>query len=147
MLLPCLERFNRVLFDFQQKFPKAQWDESFKQDLINDFAFFSSRIEDPELKYGDTIKFLNDEFVNKEKLTSFLQLSDHQQVLSEIIGTYENFQLSEESIKNLHRNLMGSELSWNGDFKTFGDIFGKRHGTIYGTKIIADSCSIYLIGL
>lgn len=117
MLLPYLERFNKALLDFQQKFPKPKWDESFKRDLINDFSFFSSRIEDPELKYGDTIKFLNDEFVNKEKLTSFLQLSDHQQALTEIIGRYENFELTEQSIKDLHRNLMGSELSWNGDFK------------------------------
>lgn len=63
MLLPCLEHFNRVLSDFQYKFPKLQWDDKFKRDLINDYTFFSSRIEDPHLKYGDTIKFLNDEFV------------------------------------------------------------------------------------
>ena len=117
MLLPCLERFNSALLRFQHIFPKKQWSESFKQDLINDFSFFSSRIEDPELKYGDTIKFLNNEFVNKENLTSFLQLNDHQEVLTKIIETYENFELSEESIKDIHRNLMGNELSWNGDFK------------------------------
>ncbi|MNL14695.1 hypothetical protein D3C87_1356500 [compost metagenome] len=71
MLLPSLQRFNKALADFQIKFPRPQWSDEFKQSLINDFSFFSSRIEDPELQYGDTIRFLNDEFVNKEKAHQF----------------------------------------------------------------------------
>jgi Fic family protein len=118
MQAPYLQRFNAALSTFQLKFPKDNWSEEFKMSLINDFTFYSSRIEDPSLVYGDTIRFLNDEFVQKEKLTSFLQVNDHKEVLREIIDRYDNFELTEDSIKDIHRNLMGSELSWNGSFKS-----------------------------
>lgn len=118
MLAPYLERFNAALVAFQSKFPKPVWSDDFKNDMINDFSFFSSRIEDPKLEYGDTIRFLNDEFVQKEKLPSLLQIINHKEVLQEIIDRYQNFTLTEESIKAIHRNLMGSELSWNGNFKS-----------------------------
>lgn len=37
--------------------------------------------------------------------------------MAEILDRYENFELTEETIKAIHKNLMGSELSWNGNFK------------------------------
>jgi len=117
MLPPFLERFNKALSAFQAKYPRPEWDQSFKSNLINDFSFFSSRIEDPKLKYGDTIRFLNDQFVNKENLSSFIQLEDHRKVLEEMVARFEEFELSEDLIKDVHLNLMGSDLSWNGDFK------------------------------
>lgn len=58
MLLPSLQRFNKALADFQIKFPRPQWSDEFKQSLINDFSFFSSRIEDPELKQKNLNHFL-----------------------------------------------------------------------------------------
>ena len=117
MLSPVLERFNKALAAFRSKYPRPDWSREFKNDLINDFSFFSSRIEDPKLNYGDTIRFFNDQFVAKENLSSFMQLDDHRTVLSEMIDRYEEFHLSEKLIKDIHRNLMGSDLSWNGDFK------------------------------
>ena len=117
MLPKHLKRFNEALRAFQIKFPRKTWSEEFKTNLINDFAFYSSRIEDTKLEYGDTIRFLNDEFVKKENLTSLLQISNHKEVLSEIIGRYDDFELTEDSIKDIHRDLMGNELSWNGNFK------------------------------
>lgn len=117
MLKPYLQRFNEALSGFQNKFPKEKWSESFKNSLINDFAFYSSKIEDPGLEYGDTIKFLNDEFVEKENLISLFEINNHKEVLQNIIERYEDFELTEESIKEIHRDLMGNELSWNGNFK------------------------------
>ena len=117
MLSVYLQRFNEALIKFQKKFPRTTWSKEFKINLINDFAFFSSRIEDSKLEYGDTIKFLNDELVKKENLTSLLQINNHKEVLKEIIDRYENFELTEDSLKSIHRNLMGNELSWNGDYK------------------------------
>ncbi|WP_316752686.1 Fic family protein [Pedobacter gandavensis] len=112
-----MNRFNQALLAFQIKFPKKDWSDDFKKNIINDFSFFSSRIEDPKLEYGATIKFLNDEFVQKEKLISLLQIGNHKDVLQDIISRYENFELTEDSIKEIHKNLMGNTLSWNGDYK------------------------------
>ncbi|NQX39463.1 Fic/DOC family protein [Pedobacter steynii] len=117
MLSNHLQRFNKALSSFKTKFPRVAWSEDFKKNLINDYSFSSSRIEDSNLEYGDTIKFLNDEFVKKENLTSLLQINNHKEVLTEILDRYENFELTEETIKAIHKNLMGSELSWNGNFK------------------------------
>lgn len=116
MLRLFLERFNTALAEFGQRFPRPNWDQQFKDDLINDYSFFSSRIEDPKLDYGDTIRFLNNEYVNKEKLSSFLQLEDHRKILANMIERYNEFTLSEELIKDVHRDLMGSDLSWKGDY-------------------------------
>jgi len=117
MLSEHLQRFNEALEAFQNKFPRDSWSQEFKTDLVNDFSFYSSRIEDSRLEYGDTIRFLNDELVNKENLTSLLQISNHKEVLKEIIDRYDHFEISEKTIKSIHKNLMGNELSWNGDFK------------------------------
>lgn len=49
MLSLYLKRFNLVLKQFQQKFPRPYWTNDFKSDLINDFAFFSAKAEDEKL--------------------------------------------------------------------------------------------------
>jgi hypothetical protein len=67
MLPNYLKRFNLVLEEFQQEFPRPNWSDRFKSNLINDYSFYSSRLEDEKLMYGDTIKFLNGEFVKKKK--------------------------------------------------------------------------------
>ena len=105
MLSKHLQRFNEALQAFQTKFPRSNWSEDFKINLLNDYSFFSSRIEDSKLEYGDTIRFLQDEFVEKEHLTSLLQISNHKEVLKEIIDRYDHFEITEESIKGIHRNL------------------------------------------
>lgn len=91
MLSNHLQRFNKALSNFNAKFPRVAWSEDFKMNLINDYSFFSSRIEDSNLEYGDAIKFLNNEFVKKENLTSLLQINNHKEVLIEILDRYENF--------------------------------------------------------
>lgn len=117
MLPPYLIRFNQALFDFQSKFPKKNWTHAFKSSLINDYSFYSSRVEDARLEYGDTIKFLDNQFVKKEKLGSLLDVSNHKAVLQSVIDRYETFELSEEAIKEVHKDLMSSELSWGDQFK------------------------------
>ena len=117
MLSSYLERFNTALKVFQEKFPRPKWSEEFKSNLINDFSFYSARIEDEKLQYGDTIKFLNGELVRKGKMKSLLDVSNHKDVLESVINRYENFELTEGSIKDIHKDLMSSELSWEVDFK------------------------------
>lgn len=64
MLPAYLIKFNEVLSDFQTSFPKSKLTQEFTASLINDYSFFSARVEDPKLDCGDTIRFLNIESVH-----------------------------------------------------------------------------------
>jgi len=67
--------------------------------------------------YGDTIKFLNGELVKKEKMKSLLDVLNHKEILESLVNRFENFDLTEETIKQIHKDLMSSELSWEVNFK------------------------------
>ncbi|WP_241479961.1 Fic family protein [Kordia jejudonensis] len=84
--------------------------------MINDYSFYSSKIEDEELQYGDTIRFLNGELVRKSRMKSLLDVSNHKEVLESILNRYDSFELTELSIKEIHKDLMNSELAWETDF-------------------------------
>lgn len=53
MLPDYLQNFNEALQKFQDKFPKGKWSSGFKESLINDYSFYSAKIEDEKLHYGD----------------------------------------------------------------------------------------------
>lgn len=117
MLPDYLLIFNKVLSKFQEKFPRENWSKEFLDSLINDYSFFSARIEDSKLQYGDTIRFLNNETVRGLNLNSLMGISEHQLVLKNLLYSINNFSLSEESIKEIHRCLMGNPFAWETDFK------------------------------
>lgn len=117
MLPEYLLNFNEVLLKFQEKFPRNQWSSEFKNSLINDYSFFSARVEDSKLEYGDTIRFLNDQTVRGVNFDSLIGISQHQSVLAKLLEDLQNFQLTEETIKSIHGNLMGTPLAWETDFK------------------------------
>lgn len=117
MLPDYLLKFNEALFNFQEKFPVNKWTPEFRDSLINDYSFYSARVEDSKLQYGDTIRFLNNETVRGVNLTSLLGISEHQSVLKELLETLNNFSLTEEKIKALHQCLMGNPISWETEFK------------------------------
>jgi len=119
MLSVYLNRFNLALKKFNKQFPRPSWTEEFKNNLINDYSFYSARIEDEKLQYGDTIRFLNGELVRKGKMKSLLDVSNHKSVLESILNKYEVFELTEVLIKDIHKDLMSSELAWEVDFKPF----------------------------
>ena len=112
-----LLHFNETLLKFQEKFPRDKWSADFRNSLINDYSFYSARVEDAKLQYGDTIRFLNNESVRGINLDSLLGISEHQSVLKTLLANLDHFELSEEIIKNVHASLMGSPLAWETDFK------------------------------
>jgi Fic family protein len=112
-----LLNFNSALLKFQEKFPRDNWSSQFKDSLVNDYSFFSARVEDSKLQYGDTIRFLNNESVRGINLDSLLGISEHQSVLKNLLENLENFELTEEVIKNIHDSLMSSPLAWETDFR------------------------------
>jgi len=117
MLSDSLDAFNKALKLFQDKFPRPEWSDEFKRNLVNDFTFFSSIIEDAQLQYGDTIKFLNDQFIQAGKLKSLMEVANHKDVLSSLIDRFDEFSLTSDSIKDIHRDLMSDERLWEVDFK------------------------------
>lgn len=117
MLPDYLLEFNKVLLKFQEKFPRNGWSDEFRNSLINDYSFYSARVEDSKLEYGDTIRFLNEETVRGINFDSLLSISEHQSVLKNLLENLQNFQLTEETIKNVHGCLMASPLAWETDFK------------------------------
>ncbi len=117
MLPDYLIRFNSALIKFQEKYPRPNWTDDFKKNLLNDFTFYSARVEDESLQYGDTIRFLNNQLVEKAKMKSLLDVSNHKDILSALVNHYESFELNEETVKEIHKELMSSEMSWEVDFK------------------------------
>lgn len=117
MLPEYLSAFNDVLSQFQEKFPREQWTEGFRASLVNDYSFFSARVEDSKLQYGDTIRFLNNETVRGVNLHSLLGVSEHQSVLKNVLDNLNDFTLTEDIIKSIHRSLMESTLAWETEFK------------------------------
>ena len=117
MLPDYLLEFNKLLSAFQTKFPRKKWSSKFKNDLINDYTFFSAKIEDPKLEYGETIRFLNDETIRAVNLASLHGVSEHQAVLSKLINGINEFDWSEEVLFSIHRDLMNSPIAWEGNFR------------------------------
>ena len=117
MLPNYLVKFNDALLKFQEKYPRKKWSVEFENSLINDYSFYSSRVEDAKLQYGDTIKFLNNETVRGINLTSLVGISDHQNVLKSLLGNLKDFRLTEKTIKEIHRSLMESPFAWENEYK------------------------------
>lgn len=117
MLPNYLLKFNEALLLFQNKFPRLEWSEEFRSSLINDYTFYSARVEDSKLQYGDTIRFLNNETVRGINFNSLMGVSEHQSVLKKVLDNLQSFQLTEEFIKNIHRSLMNNPLAWETEFK------------------------------
>lgn len=117
MLPDYLLKFNKALSDFQERYPRQEWTSEFRDSLINDYSFYSARVEDSKLQYGDTIRFLNNETVRGINFKSLVGISDHQTVLKNLLDTLNDFSLTEDKIKNLHRCLMDSPMAWETEFK------------------------------
>lgn len=117
MLPDYLVNFNSILKEFQDKFPVQTWSPEFRNSLVNDYSFFSARIEDSKLQYGDTIRFLNAETIRSVNLPSLLGISEHQKTLSSLLNNLDEFNISELTIKSIHKSLMNSQFAWDGEYK------------------------------
>ncbi len=118
MLPIYFSRFNMALKEFQMRFSKPEWSQEFTESLINEFSFFSTKIEEQNLEYGETIQFLRGQLVPKENFKSLLEASEHRNVLRRLIDSFEAFELSEHSIKSIHGSLMSNPIFWEGAYKS-----------------------------
>lgn len=133
MLPYYLEAFNIALQQFKERFPPVKWDNALRLSLVNDFTFFSSRVEDDKLKYGDTIRFLNNEITHAANLVSLMNVSSHQEVLKSLLEHLHSFQLTEDTIKGIHKALMNFPLAWERPFNP--DLVGEyRNESVVGWR-------------
>jgi Fic family protein len=91
----------------------SRWGEKEKEAIKNNFTYHSTKIEGLTLTYGQTIKFLKDNIVRVGmKMKDVYDLKNHRDVLDKIFSAFEDTSLSEQTIKNLHGELMKDDAQW-----------------------------------
>jgi hypothetical protein len=92
------------------------------------------------LTYGQTIKLLKD-FVIPKNATAceVLDMINHQKVLDSVFKNYRSQEISQENIKELHRQLMEDVAQWSddglyspGQYKSFENITVRATGKVGG---------------
>src|SRR5690349_11913297 len=87
--------------------PGKDWDDAFFRKVKLEFTYTSNKLEGNTLTYGQTIKLLRD-FVTPKDATrgEVLDMINHQKILDTVFVNYRSRSISEENIRNLHRELM-----------------------------------------
>lgn len=119
--------------------PRKDWDDAFFTKVKLDFTYTSNKIEGNTLTYGQTIKLLKD-FVTPKNAApgELLDMINHQRILDNIFRNYRSQNLSEENIKELHRELMKDIDQWAddglyspGQYKVFENMTVRSTGKIH----------------
>src|SRR5581483_5499872 len=115
------------------------WDDAFFRKVKLEFTYASNKLEGNTLTYGQTIKLLRD-FVTPKDATrgEVLDMINHQKILDNIFINYRSQSISEENIKELHRELMKDPSQWAdygfyspGQYKSFENMTVRSTGKIH----------------
>src|ERR1700754_975928 len=92
------------------------WDDAFFRKVKIDFTYNSNKLEGNTLTYGQTVKLLRD-FVTPKNAASgeLLDMVNHQKILDVVFANYRSQSISEDNIKDLHRELMKNRDQWIDD--------------------------------
>lgn len=119
--------------------PGKDWDDAFFRKVKLEFTYTSNKLEGNTLTYGQTIKLLRD-FVTPKDATrgEVLDMINHQKILDSIFINYRSQEISEENIKQLHRELMKDRAQWAddglyrpGEYKEFENMTVRAKGKIH----------------
>lgn len=119
--------------------PGKDWDDAFFQKVKFEFTYTSNKLEGNTLTYGQTIKLLRD-FITPKDATKgeVLDMINHQKILDNIFINYRSQEISEENIKELHRELMKDRAQWTddglyrpGQYKEFENMTVRSTGKIH----------------
>jgi Fic family protein len=119
--------------------PGKDWDDAFFKKVKLEFTYTSNKLEGNTLTYGQTIKLLRD-FVTPKDATrgEVLDMINHQKILDSIFINYRSQEISEENIKQLHRELMKDRAQWGddglyrpGEYKEFENMTIRATGKIH----------------
>lgn len=122
------------------------WGDAEKESIKNNFTYHTNKIEGLTLTYGETLKFLKTSIVLPGmKMKDVYDLKNHKSVLEKIFSLFEKTELTEQTIKSLHGELMKDDAQWEvqdalmapaGEYKTENN-FTYRPGR-QGEKVYLD---------
>lgn len=119
--------------------PQKDWDQAFLEKVKVEFTYNSNKIEGNTITYGQTVKLLLDLVTPKNaNAGEVLDIVNHQMVLNIVFKNYHLDNISEESIKELHKALMKNIEQWSDDglyspgkYKAFDNVTVRSTGKIY----------------
>jgi Fic family protein len=119
--------------------PQKDWDQSFLEKVKVEFTYNSNKIEGNTITYGQTVKLLQELVTPKNAAAGeVLDMVNHQMVLNTVFRNYHVKEITEESIKDLHRVLMKNIEQWSddglyspGQYKTFENVTVRSTGQIH----------------
>jgi Fic family protein len=139
MIKEKIEQINALKNQVSDLTSQTDWDNAFLEKIKIDFTYNSNKLEGNTLTYGQTIKLLKD-FVTPPKAApgELLDLINHQNILDNVFNNYNSKTLSEENIKDLHKELMKNLAQWNDDglyspgrYKSFENMTVRGGGVIH----------------
>lgn len=134
-----LRHIDSLKVKIDQLAPRKDWDDAFFRKVKIDFTYNSNKLEGNTLTYGQTIKLLRD-FVAPRNAASgeVLDMINHQKILDIVFTNYRSQNISEENLKELHRELMKEPAQWAdyglyspGQYKSFENMTVRSTGKIY----------------
>ena len=119
--------------------PRKDWDDAFFRKVKIDFTYNSNKLEGNTLTYGQTIKLLRDFVAPKDAASrELLDMINHQKILDIVFANYRSQSISEDNIKELHRELMKDPVQWAdygfyspGQYKSFENMTVRSTGKIH----------------
>jgi Fic family protein len=144
-----LTHINSLKGKIDELMPQKDWDDAFFRKIKIDFTYSTNKLEGSTLTYGQTIKLLKDFVTPKDATTGeVLDMINHQAILDNIFSNYRSQNLSEENIKELHRQLMKDTAQWSddglyspGQYKSFENMTIRPTGKIH-TYIPPDQVAV-----
>jgi len=111
-----LDLINTLKSKIDKLSPQKAWEEAFLNKVKIEFTYNSNKIEGNTITYGQTVQLLKDLVTPKNATTGeFLDMVNHKMVLDVVFNNYHSQGITEESIKELHRELMKNIAQWSDD--------------------------------
>src|SRR6187402_1400464 len=108
-----LQKLNYLHSLYTQHGSFAAWSNAEQEEIKSNLTYHSNKIEGLTLTYGETIRFLKDNLVKPGiKIKDLYDLKNHQEVLGKIFAAYDQIDLSEQTIRGLHAELMKDDAQW-----------------------------------
>jgi len=134
-----LQAINTLKNKIDELTPQKDWDQAFLEKMKVEFTYNSNKIEGNTITYGQTVKLLQELVTPKNATTGeVLDIVNHQMVLNIVFKNYYSKDISEESIRELHKVLMKNIEQWSddglyspGQYKAFENVTMRSTGKIY----------------
>ncbi|NII29279.1 Fic family protein [Pseudoflavitalea sp. X16] len=134
-----LKLINTLKGQVDKLMPQKDWDEAFLEKVKVEFTYNSNKIEGNTITYGQTVKLLRDFATPKNATTGeVLDIVNHKAVLDIVFNDYHLQYISEENIKELHKELMKNIGQWGdnglyspGKYKVFENMTVRSTGKIH----------------